>query len=42
MNSVASVSRASSGRATPKVNPADDELASTVQVSKTIPVSGSV
>lgn len=42
INSVASVVRASSGRATPNVSPAAEEVSSTVQVSKMMPVSGSV
>lgn len=42
INSVASVVRASSGRATPNVSPATEEVFSTVHVSKMMPVSGSV
>lgn len=42
INSVASVVRASSGRATPNVRPATEEVFSTVHVSKMMPVSGSV
>lgn len=42
MNSVASVVRASSGRATPKVSPAETLLLGTVHVSNRIPVLGSL
>lgn len=42
MNSDASVVRASDGRAMPKVNPPLLKVSETVQVSKVIPVSGSV